>query len=98
MKESDFQKRVIAKIKNRIPDSFIIKNDPTYKQGIPDLLILYKNKWAMLECKQNSKSKFRPNQQYYLNKLNNMSFASSINIENEEDVLNDMERAFDIKR
>lgn len=98
MKESNFQKRVIAKIKKRIPDSFILKNDPTYKQGIPDLLILYKNKWAMLECKQNSKSTFRPNQQYYLNKLNDMSFASSINIENEEDVLNDMERAFNIKR
>lgn len=94
MLENEYQSRLKKKIKERFPDCIILKNDPNIIQGIPDLLILKDNNWAALECKQHSKSKKRPNQDYYINKMNHMSFASYICPENEEDVLNAMERSF----
>ena len=96
MKESRFQAKLIKEIKTRFPGCIVLKNDATYKQGIPDLLILYKNRWAMLECKKNSKAPFRPNQEYYLKKFSYMSFASVIYPENKEDVLNEMERSLKV--
>ena len=98
MKERDFQKSVINEINKRFPGCIILKNDPTYKQGIPDLLILYNRRWAMLECKKSSKAPFRPNQEKYLKKLNYMSFASVIFPENKEEVLNALERSLKVRR
>lgn len=94
MVESAFQKKVIDEIKMRFPGCVVMKNDSSYIQGIPDLTILYGNRWASLECKQHASSKHRPNQDYYVDKLNHMSFSAFIYPENKEDVLNDMERAF----
>jgi hypothetical protein len=71
-----------------------MKNDSSYIQGIPDLLVLHKNKWASLECKKNKNSKHRPNQDYYVEKMNDMSFSAFIFPENKEEVLNDLEHAF----
>lgn len=96
MKENKFQAKLIKEIRKRFPGCVILKNDPTYIQGIPDLLILYKNRWAMLECKKDSKSPFRPNQEYYLKKLSYMSFTSVIFPENKEEVLNEMERSLKV--
>ena len=93
MKESTFQKNLIKDIYKRFPGCIILKNDPTYKQGIPDLLILYNNRWAMLECKKSQKTNYRPNQELYLKKLSYMSFAKMICPENKEEVLNEMERS-----
>ena len=93
MLEKDYQAKLIAKIKKRFPDSMIMKEDANYKQGIPDLIILNKNNWAALEVKKSEKASKRPNQEYYVNKMNSMSFASFIYPENEEDVLNAMEQA-----
>ena len=76
-----------------LPEAIVLKNDPSYKQGIPDLLILNDNKWAALECKRNAKASKRPNQEYYVTKMNNMSYASFIFPENEQEVLHDLERA-----
>lgn len=92
-KESDFQGNLIKKIKDRFPGCMVLKNDPTYIQGIPDLLILHNNKWAALECKKSEKEKTRPNQPYYVNKMNNMSYASFVYPENEEEVLNEIQSA-----
>ena len=75
-----------------------MKNDPTYIQGIPDLIVLYKNKWAMLECKRSKKERHRPNQDYYIEKMGKMSYASFIYPENKEEVLNELQRAFGIRR
>lgn len=93
MLEKDYQAKLIAKIKKRFPDSMIMKEDANYKQGIPDLIVLNKNNWAALEVKKSEKASKRPNQEYYVNKMNSMSFASFIYPENEEDVLNAMEQA-----
>ena len=94
MRENQFQKRIIAKLKRRFNGCMVLKNDADLKPGIPDLLILYKNKWAMLEVKRSADAPHRPNQDYYVDLLNNMSFASFIYPENEEDVLNELEQAF----
>lgn len=93
-KESAFQHNLIKEIKERFPGSFVMKTDANYIQGIPDLLILYKNKWAALECKRSANAKKQPNQEYYIQKMNDMSFSRLIFPENKEEVLNDLERSF----
>lgn len=94
MRESNFQAGLIKEIKNRFPGCMVLKNDPTYIQGVPDLLVLYKDKWASLEVKKSEKAMHRPNQDYYVETMNNMSFSAFVFPENKEDVLDDMERSF----
>lgn len=93
-KESDFQAELIREIRSRFPDSIVLKNDPNYKQGIPDLSIFNGKNWAVLEVKKSRKSKCRPNQEWYINKMNDMSFARFIFPENKEEVLNELEQSF----
>lgn len=94
MKESEFQRKLIKKIKKRFPGCIVLKNDATYIQGIPDLLILYYDRWAALECKKDRKSSLRPNQEYYIKRMNMLGFASIIYPENEKDVMEKLERWF----
>ena len=94
MKESKFQSNLIQKIKKLFPGSIVLKNDPTYIQGIPDLLVLYKDKWASLEVKRSAGASHRPNQDYYVKKMNKMSFSRFIFPENETEVLTDLARLF----
>ena len=68
MLENKFQANLIKKLKKLFPDCMVMKNDPTYIQGVPDLLILYKDKWASLECKKSAKSRHQPNQDYYVDR------------------------------
>ena len=96
MKESNFQSKLIKEIESMFggkENCLILKNDPNYKQGIPDLLILYNDKWAALEVKVNDKAKHQPNQDHYISKMNDWSFASFISPENKEEVLHGMEQA-----
>ena len=97
-KESKFQAALIKEIKKLLPGSYILKNDPLYIQGIPDLLILYKNKWELLECKRSAKEKHQPNQEYYIEKFGEMSFASFIYPENKEEVLRGLQQALGVGR
>lgn len=94
MKENDYQKKLKDKLLNVFPGCYIMKNDPSSKRGIPDLTILYRDKWAVLEVKQNEKASKRPNQERHIDILNNMSYASFICPENEEEVFNELERTF----
>lgn len=94
MKESQFQSRLIKKLKQKYKGCIILKTDPCYKQGIPDLLILHENKWAALECKKSSKASKRPNQEFYISKMNKMSYASFVSPENEKEVLDELEQSF----
>lgn len=94
MRESDFQKDLIKEIKQRFPGAIVMKNDASYIQGIPDLIIVYKNKWATLECKISTNASKRPNQEHYVDKMNQMSFSRFIYPENKEEVLNDLQSAF----
>lgn len=93
-RESSFQAKLIAKLKKMFPGCFVLKNDANYIQGFPDLTVLYRNKWALLECKRDSEAHKQPNQQYYIDRGNEMCFARFICPENEEEVLHDLQRAF----
>lgn len=95
MIESNFQKRLKKEIKEKFPGCIIYKTDPQQIQGSPDLLILYSDKWAALEVKKSATAPHRPNQDYRVEQMNNMSFASFIYPENKEAVLNDLERLFE---
>ena len=90
MLENKFQANLIKKIKNRFPDCIVMKNDSSYIQGIPDLTILNGNKWATLENKRNEKATKQPNQEYYVNKMNNMSFSRFIFPENQDEILKEL--------
>lgn len=90
MLENKFQANLIREIKSMLPGCIVMKNDSSYIQGIPDLLILYKDKWASLECKKNARASKQPNQEYYVGMMNDMSFARFICPENKEDILNEL--------
>lgn len=94
MRESVFQENTIAEVKRLFPGCVVLKNDSGYLQGVPDFLILYKNKWAMLEFKKSRDASHRPNQDYYVRLMDEMSFARFIFPENKEEVLNDLKAAF----
>ena len=94
MKESMFQKNLKKKLKDRFPGCIITKLDCNDIQGIPDLLILYGKHWAVLENKKSKNASHRPNQDYYVKKMDDMSFGRFIYPENEEEVLNDLQQAF----
>ena len=94
MLESEFQRSLVKELEVRFPGCIILKNDSTYIHGIPDLLVLYENHWASLEVKKSGKASHRPNQQYYVDKMNDMSYSAFIFPENKEEVLDEMERSF----
>jgi len=96
--ESGFQSNLIKTLNNLVgAHGLVIKTDSSYTQGIPDILILYKNRWAALECKRSYNSVEQPNQRYYINYLDRLSFASFISPETEEEVLNDLQQALRIR-
>ena len=90
--ESGFQDKLIQDLKQRFPGCMTFKMEQI--QGIPDLLILHKNKWASLECKKSANAKRQPNQEYYVDRMNEMSFSRFIHPENKEDVLRELEQTF----
>lgn len=92
--ENKFQASLIQKIKKMFPEAMVLKNDPSYKQGIPDLMVMYKNKWAALECKKADGAHHQPNQDYYVSLMDSMSFCRFISPDNEEEVLNELKLFF----
>ena len=96
--ESRFQKEFIDEVKARYPGCIALKNDSSYIQGFPDWTILHEDKWAVLEMKRKRGAKEQPNQEYYVNKLNSMSFSRFVYPENKDEVLNDMDKLFKRKR
>lgn len=98
MREPLYQRDLIKKIKTMFPGCFILKNDPAFMQGVPDILILYRDRWAMLEVKMDASSNVQPNQQYYIDQLGEMSYASFINPSTEERVLNELQLALGPRR
>lgn len=94
MYESNFQKKLKKEIKERFPGCIIYKTDAQQIQGSPDLLILYSDKWAALEVKKDARAPHRPNQDFRVKQMNEMSFASFIFPENKEEVLDDLEGLF----
>ena len=98
MLENKFKQELCKELHDMFPGCIILHLDPNDIQGITDLLILYKNKWAALEGKKNKKAPHRPNQDYYVGIMNDMSYASFIYPENKEEVLHELQRTFESRR
>jgi len=98
MTENVYQAKLIKKLYKMFPGCEILKNDSGYRQGILDLTIFYGKRWAMLEPKRSKTASFRPNQEYFIKKLNEMSFASAIYPENEKEVLTALQKALSPRR
>lgn len=94
MLERDYQKYLVKKLKVTFQGCIVIKNDAQLKQGIPDLLVLFKDKWVALEVKNSKSAHHQPNQDYYVERMNKMSYASFICPETEEQVFKELEEVF----
>lgn len=92
--ESKFQKELMDEIRELYPGCVIVKNDSSYIQGFPDWTIFYEDKWAILETKKYKDAKKQPNQEYYVDKLNGMSFSRFVYPENKEEVLRELQQTF----
>ena len=92
--ESKFKKILIEDLKCRFTGCIVLHNDATLIQGFPDLLVLFRDKWAALEVKKDKNSSFQPNQEYYLNLLDAMGYASAVWPEIKEEVLDELEIFF----
>ena len=96
--ERTFQSRLIKRIKKELPGCMVLKTDPNYCQGLPDLLILYGDRWAALENKRSVSAKHQPNQDYYIQKMNGMSWARFVYPENEREVIYELRQALGAER
>ena len=92
--ERDFQANLIKELKKIFVGCLVMKLDSSYMQGIPDLLILHKDKWATLECKKHASASKQSNQDYYVDKMNEMSFSKFIYPENKDEVLQELKEVF----
>ena len=90
MRESKFQAKLIKDIKERLPECIVLKNDPTYLQGIPDLTVFNNDKWATLEVKKSANATHQPNQDYYVETMDRMSFSRFVYPENRDAVFSDL--------
>ena len=90
VRENKYQQGLIKRIGQCLPGCLILKNDPNYLQGVPDLLVLYGDLWAMLEVKASKSAPVRPNQKFYVERLNNMGFARFVYPEDDEYILKEM--------
>ena len=91
--ENIYQRSLIKRLKEEIPGCIILKNDPNYIQGIPDLILLYKDRWAALEVKRGATASVRPNQAHYVRTMYAMSYAAFIYPENESEILNEVQQS-----
>lgn len=96
MLESKFQKDLIADLENLFPGALIYKNES--KQGLPDLTVLWNNHWALLECKKSKTASHQPNQDYYVEMADKMSFSRFVYPENKQEVLDAIQQAFGVER
>lgn len=92
--EKDFQSKLIKELKSIFSGCIVMKTDPCYIQGIPDLLVVFRDKWCSLEVKRSLRAKRRPNQEYYVDRMNAMSFSRFIYPENKNDVLTELKEFF----
>lgn len=98
LNEAMYQRNLIKALQLLFPGCFILKNDPIRNQGIPDILVLFRDRWAMLELKRTTTSRLQPNQLHYIRMFNEMSFAAFICPENEQEVLDDLQYTFSLRR
>lgn len=95
IKETPFKLSVKTELQEQFPGCVLLNMDPlTTFQGIPDLLVLFRGRWAMLEFKRHSSAARQANQEFYVKMFNDMSYSSFISPENKEEVFNALHKAF----
>ena len=97
-KENKYQRDLMGKLSRLLPGCLILKNDPNYIQGIPDLMVLHGDMWAMLEVKASERAAVRPNQKLYIDRLCRMGFARFVYPENEKEVLDELQLYFGVRQ
>lgn len=98
MLESRYKPGLHERIEERFPGAVILKTDPAYLQGVPDSLVLFEDHWGFLEVKRSANARRQPNQPYYVDLLNRMSFAAFIHPENEVEVLDALQYTWESQR
>jgi hypothetical protein len=98
MLESEYKKHLLRVLMKLFPGCVVLKNDSGFMQGMPDFLILHKDRWAMLEVKASATAEEQPNQRYYIERFQEMSFGAFIYPENEEEVLDALQQSFAPRR
>ena len=94
MAENKFKTKLVGEIKQMFPGCIVIHINPNEIQGAPDLLVLFGEKWAALEGKDYEGAPVRPNQPYYVDLMNRMSFAAFIYPETKNEVRDALYRYF----
>lgn len=89
MLESEFQKDFVIRLQSQYPGAVVFKTDPNIL-SFPDLMMLHGSRWAAFEMKKEKDADQQPNQEWWVNRLNRMSFASFLYPENEEEVLREL--------
>lgn len=92
--ESKFQAELILDLTSMFDGCLIITGVADNMQGFPDLLILWKDQWAALEVKRSRNAERRPNQNWYVETLYDMSYAAFIYPENKDQILDELQQAF----
>lgn len=98
MSESKFKTKTAKRIREMLPGCLVLLNDSSTQQGIPDMLVLHEDRWGMLEFKKSANASRQPNQEYFVEKANEMSFGAFICPENEEDVLDALRETLESRR
>lgn len=94
--EAKFQSELIHELHDILGECYVLKIDAY--QGLPDILVLYKDKWATLECKKHENASIQANQEYHVGHMDEMSFSRFIFPGNKEEVLNELCEAFGVDR
>ncbi|AMM44458.1 VRR-Nuc domain protein [Arthrobacter phage Mudcat] len=97
-RESAFEQDLCKELEHLFPGAVILKNDSSHLQGIPDRLILWQDRWAALEAKRSGNEPHQPNQDWWVQTLDSMSFASFIYPENKEAILSELQYSFGTRR
>lgn len=98
MRESAFQAKLIRELEATFPGCIILKNDANNRQGIPDLIVLFGDRWAALEVKASWFAPHQPNQDYYVERMDEMSFAAFICPENKQEIIDEIQATFGARR
>ena len=91
--ESVIQASIIKELERQYPGAVVLKTDPSYIQGFPDLLFLQNSFWAALEVKRAQNSARQPNQGYWVDRLDRLSFSRFIYPSNLDKVFNALDDA-----
>lgn len=92
--EKEFESDYLDRLEKEFPGCVIIKGNSTMRQGIPDRLLLHEDNWAFLEFKRASNSDQQENQEYYIQKFGEMSYASFVHPGNADEVISEIHQAF----